>query len=183
MSYPPEIETERLLLRRWRDSDRQPFARMNADPQVMEYFPKMLSREESDALAERIEQHFDEHGFGLWAVEIKDGEPFAGFIGLVVPRFEAHFTPCVEIGWRLAANYWGHGYATEGARAALDFAFQVVGLDEVVSMTTVTNQRSRRVMERIGMTYSSDDDFNHPLISPGHELARHVLYRKSREIA
>ena len=113
----PELQTDRLYLRRWRATDRQPFAALNADPRVMEHFRAPLSHEESDALASRIEGHFNQYGFGLWAVEIAGTAPFAGFIGLSIPRFEAPFTPCVEIGWRLAAEYWGCGYATEGARA------------------------------------------------------------------
>ena len=181
MAFAPTIETERLSLRRWRDSDLKPFAAMNADPCVMEYFPGTLSAHESDALTERIVEHFDEHDFGLWAVEVKGVADFAGFIGLSIPSFEAHFTPCVEIGWRLACNHWGHGYATEGARATLDFAFQVVKLDEVVSMTSVQNQRSRGVMERVGMIHSPDDDFNHPNLPTGHALSRHVLYRIAHE--
>lgn len=174
------IETERLWLRQWREADREPFAAMNADPVVMECFPNTLSAEESDAVVERIARHFDELGFGLWAVEVKDGASFIGFVGLSTPRFEAHFTPCVEIGWRLAAPYWGQGYATEGARAALDFGFRHAGLDEIVSLTAVQNQRSRRVMERIGMTRSPAEDFDHPVLPAGHRLARHVLYRIQR---
>lgn len=181
MALAPTIETDRLLLRRWLDSDLKPFAAMNADVRVMEYFPNPLTSVESDALANKIIQHFDERDFGLWAVAIKDVDDFAGFIGLSTPQFEAHFTPCVEIGWRLAANHWKCGYATEGALAVLEFAFQVTKLDEVVSMTSVKNQRSRRVMERIGMTYSSSDDFDHPMLPEGHKLSRHVLYRMARE--
>ena len=204
---PREILTPRLRLRRWLPGDRAPFAAMNADPRVMEYFPKALTREESDALIERIEAHFEQRGFGLWAVEIRGGArfagsagaaatekfaraagfagatgttgfaPFAGFIGLSVPRFQAHFTPCVEIGWRLAAEHWGHGYATEGARAVLDFGFEALGLEEIVSFTAEGNARSRRVMEKIGMTRNPADDFDHPSLPEGHPLRRHVLYR------
>ena len=179
-SLPDQIESDRLLLRRWRLADRIPFAAMNADPRVMEFFAGTLVASESDALADRIQKHFDDRGFGLWAVEVKNGAPFIGFIGLMVPRFTAHFTPCVEIGWRLDANHWGQGYATEGARAALDFAFINMGLDEVVSMTTVSNVRSRRVMEKLGMTHSPAEDFDHPLLPDGHPLGRHVLYRLQR---
>jgi RimJ/RimL family protein N-acetyltransferase len=177
---PQEVRTERLLLRRWRDADRAPFAAMNADPHVMEHFPAVFSREESDARVERICAHFDRHGYGLWAVEIAEVAPFAGFIGLSVPSFEAHFTPCVEIGWRLAAEYWGRGYATEGARAALAFGFAELGLSEIVSFTVPANTRSRRVMERLGMTYDPGDDFDHPGVADGHPLKRHVLYRLRR---
>src|SRR5262249_12885494 len=164
MSLPQELQTERLHLRRWRPGDRAPFAALNADPRVMEYFPALLSREDSDALVARIEAHFDRHGFGLWAVEIAGVTPFAGFIGLCFARFEAHFTPCVEIGWRLAADYWGRGFATEGARAALAFGFASLRLAEIVSFTTAGNLRSRRVMEKLGMTHQPSDDFDHPLL-------------------
>jgi ribosomal-protein-alanine N-acetyltransferase len=143
----------------------------------MEHFPAALSREESDALADRIEAHFNQHGFGAWAVEIPGASRFAGFIGLSVPGFEAHFTPCVEIGWRLSAESWGHGYATEGARAVLEFGFESLGLVEIVSFTVPGNVRSRRVMERIGMSRQPGDDFDHPGLPEGHPLRRHVLYR------
>jgi RimJ/RimL family protein N-acetyltransferase len=160
--------------------DREPFAALNADPRVMEHFPAPLSHEESDTLAARIESHFEQHGFGLWAVEIVDVAPFAGFIGLSVPRFEAHFTPCIEIGWRLAKEFWGSGYATEGARAVLAFGFEQLRLPAIVSFTVLGNLRSRRVMERLGMTRNPADDFNHPALPEGHPLQRHVLYRLSR---
>jgi RimJ/RimL family protein N-acetyltransferase len=179
MTQSKRIRTDRLLLRRWRAEDREPFSRMNADPRVMEFFPARLSREESDATADRIEAHFQKHGFSLWAVEVPGEAPFIGFIGLAVPRFEAAFTPCVEIGWRLAAEHWGRGYATEGARAALAFGFESLGLDEIVSMTVPTNIRSRRVMEKIGMVHCPAEDFEHPLVPEGHLLRRHVLYRLS----
>lgn len=177
---PRQIVTPRLLLRRWRDSDREPFAAMNADSQVMEHFPNSLTRAESDARIERIERHFAEHGFGLWAVEVREGAPFAGFIGLAAPAFQADFTPCIEIGWRLAAAHWGQGYATEGAKAALAFGFETLGLDEIVSFTVPENVRSRRVMEKIGMWHDAASDFAHPLLPPDHRLSRHVLYRIRR---
>jgi RimJ/RimL family protein N-acetyltransferase len=120
----PELRTERLLLRRWRETDREPFAALNADPEVMEHFPGPMAREESDTFVDRIETHFAEHGFGLWAVEVVSTGSFAGFVGLAVPRFQAHFTPAVEVGWRLARQRWGNGYATEAARAALAFGFE-----------------------------------------------------------
>jgi RimJ/RimL family protein N-acetyltransferase len=179
-SLPHQIQTERLWLRRWRNSDLVPFAALNADPVVMEFFPSTLSTEESDAQAMRIQQGFDEQGFGLWAVEVRDTGEFAGFIGLGRPRFEAAFTPCVEVGWRLAQQHWRKGYATEGANAALDSAFRYLNLDEVVTLTAIINERSWRVMERIGMTRSSDEDFDHPNVPAGHELSRHVLYRIQR---
>lgn len=175
-----EIRTPRLRLRAWRDSDREPFAQLNADLQVTEFLAGPLARAESDAFVERIVAHFAQHGFGLWAVDVPDVAEFIGFVGLNVPSFGAHFTPCVEIGWRLAATHWGHGYATEGARAALDCAFGRLRLDEVVSFTVPANRRSRQVMERIGMRHVPADDFDHPGLPEGHPLRRHVLYRISR---
>jgi RimJ/RimL family protein N-acetyltransferase len=177
MPVPRELRTGRLLLRRWRAEDRDAFAALNADPVVMEHFPAVSSRADSDAAADRIAAHFEKHGFGLWAVEVVGVTPFAGFVGLCVPRFEAHFTPCVEIGWRLAAAHWNRGYATEGARAALALGFEHLALDEIVSYTVPGNVRSRRVMEKIGMTHEPGGDFDHPLLPAGHPLSRHVLYR------
>ena len=173
----PEIESERLLLRAWRESDLAPFAALNADPAVMEHFPSALSRAESDALVARITDHFASHGFGLWAVEVKGVVPFVGFVGLAIPRFEAHFTPCVEIGWRLAREHWGNGYAPEAARASLRFGFERLGQGEIVAFTVPANLKSRRVMEKIGMHHDPRDDFDHPSIAPGQPLRRHVLYR------
>lgn len=172
-----EIHTPRLVLRRWRPEDRISFALMNADPRVMEYFPGLLSTQESNGQADRIEAHLDKHGYGFWAVELKDIAPFVGFIGLAVPRFEAPFTPCVEIGWRLAAEYWGQGIASEGAKAALEYGFNALNLKEIVSFTVPANIRSRRVMEKLGMKHDPKDDFDHPLLAEGHPLRRHVLYR------
>jgi ribosomal-protein-alanine N-acetyltransferase len=177
---PPELSTKRLLLRRWRPADREPFAALNADLRVVEFLPAPLTREESDRLADRIEGHFAERGFGLWAIEAPGVAPFVGFVGLSVPRFEAHFTPCVEIGWRLAAEHWGQGYATEAARAAAAFAFGVLQLPEIVSFTVPANLRSRRVMEKLGMTQDPREDFDHPALPAGHRLERHVLYRLPR---
>lgn len=171
---PVPIETERLILRPWRDADREPFARMNADPRVMEFFPACLSRAESDALADRAEAHFQQHGFTFFAAELRANGQFIGFVGLA---FEPHFVKGVEIGWRLAAEYWNQGLATEGARAALRFGFNELHLDEIVAFTATSNVRSRRVMEKLGMTYNPADDFDHPRIAAGHPLQRHVLYR------
>jgi RimJ/RimL family protein N-acetyltransferase len=169
------IRTERLLLRQWRVEDRAPFARMGQDPEVMEFFPSQLTREESDALADRAEAFIAQNGFGMWAVEILEGASFAGFIGLNKPLFEAHFTPCVEIGWRLARPFWRYGYATEGAAAALEFGFTKLGLEEIVSFAVSTNVRSVAVMRRIGMKFSGE--FDHPAFEEGHRHRRHVLYR------
>lgn len=175
-SNGPTLTTERLQLRRWRMSDRPAFAELNADPRVMEHFPAPLSRVDSDRLAERADAGFAAHGFGLWAVEVRGGPAFIGFVGLSVPGFEAPFTPCVEIGWRLAADHHGRGYATEAARAAVRFGFDVVGLSEIVSFTTVRNAPSRRVMEKIGLRHEPAHDFDHPR-TPGWHGQRHVFYR------
>jgi RimJ/RimL family protein N-acetyltransferase len=172
-----DILTDRLRLRPWVASDREPFAALNADALVMEHFLTTLSRDESDALADRIEAMFEKYGFGFWAVEVPGVVPFAGFIGLSVPSFETHFTPCVEIGWRLAREHWNQGLATEGATAALRHAFGALQLSEVVAFTAPGNARSRRVMEKLGMRYDPTADFDHPLIPTGHPLCRHVLYR------
>ena len=172
-----ELRTSRLVLRRWRDSDREPFAALNADPEVMEHFPGTLAREQSDAAVQRIEDHFRRKGFGLWAVEVVDGAPFIGFTGLVTVPFFAPFTPAVEVGWRLARAHWGHGYASEAAAEALRFGFEEARLREIVSFTIPANVRSRRVMERLGMHHDPADDFDNPRIPTGHPMSRHVLYR------
>lgn len=196
----PLIRTERLLLRGWRDEDREPYADLNADPAVMAHFPAALGRERSDAHVDAIGRSFAERGLGLWAVEVVGGAPFVGFVGLSVPTWEAPFTPAVEVGWRLAREAWGRGYATEGAFAALRFGFDEVlrvedrfvtralaneevgePLGEIVSFTTPANVRSRRVMEAIGMTHDPADDFDHPTIGGvAPALRRHVLYRMAR---
>lgn len=174
------MTTDRLILRHWRQSDRPPFARLNADARVMEFLPRILSKLESDSVADRIEAHFQQHGFGLYAAERRSDGNFIGFIGLNVPLFHAAFTPCVEIGWRLAFEYWGQGYATEGAREVMRFGFEVLELPEVVSFTVPANIRSVRVMEKLGMTHDPDDDFDHPRVPVGHPLRRHMLYRRRR---
>ena len=171
------IETERLILRPWRDADAAPFAALNADPEVMRHFPKRLTRAESDALAERIRTRMAERGWGSFAVEVKGGEPFIGFVGPNVPPYAIPCGPCVEIGWRLARSAWGRGYATEAARAALAFGFDTLGLSEIVAFTVVANTRSRAVMQRLGMSHDPADDFDHPLIEEGNPMRRHVLYR------
>ena len=175
------LTTDRLLLRHWRDDDRVPFAAMNADLRVMEHFPAPLSRLESDALIDEFEARFDPRGFGLWALERRDDGTFIGFTGLAAVPWEAHFTPAIEVGWRLAPEAWGHGYATEAAREAVRFGFEDAGLDEIVSFTVPANVRSRAVMERLGMTHDPADDFDHPRLPVGHPLRRHVLYRIDRE--
>jgi ribosomal-protein-alanine N-acetyltransferase len=177
----PKIGTERLILREWRASDREPFARMNCDPVVMEHFPALLPREESDALVDRAEAHLEQHGFGPWAAELRETQEFIGYISLYIPQFEAPFTPCVEIGWRLAREHWGKGLATEGAHALVRHGFESQGLLELVSFTVPANLRSLRVMQKLGMTRDPREDFDHPSIPVGHRLQRHVLYRLKRD--
>ncbi len=174
------LKTKRLILREWQPADRAPFARMNADPRVMEFLADPLTREESDRGVDRIETHFRLHGYGLYAVELAEAHEFVGFIGLAVPSFEAQFTPCVEIGWRLAAEHWGKGLATEGAREIVRYAFEDLNLESLVSFTAAGNVRSRRVMERLGMARDPAEDFDHPKLPARHPLRRHVLYRLSR---
>jgi len=174
------IRTERLLLRPWRQSDLEPFAQLNADPLVMQYFTATLSHSESDAHAERISREVEEKGWGLWAVELLEEGDFIGAIGLHQVSFQAHFTPAVEVGWRLAVPFWGRGYATEGAKAALQYGFETLQLDQIVSFTTVVNLPSRRVMEKLGMHHDSRDDFDHPKVPPESLCRRHVLYRLQR---
>jgi ribosomal-protein-alanine N-acetyltransferase len=181
MRVEPELRTPRLILRRWRDTDREPFAALNADVGVMEHFPAPLHRKESDDFVDRIEAGFDARGWGLWAVEVPGTVTFIGFIGLNPATFDAPFTPAVEVGWRLAREHWGHGYATEGARAALAFGFEDLALDEIVSFTSHGNTRSRRVMERLGMQHDPADDFDNPNLPAGDALRAHVLYRLDRE--
>jgi RimJ/RimL family protein N-acetyltransferase len=174
------LSTERLILRPWREEDHAPFAALNADPRVTATLAGNLTREESDAFAGRIAAHIAEHGWGLWAIEVKAGAPFIGYTGLSRPRFDAPFTPCVEIGWRLAFEHWRQGYATEAARAVLHFGFEVLRLPEIVSFTTIGNARSRKVMERIGLAHDPAGDFDHPALAPDHPLRPHVLYRLRR---
>lgn len=172
-----EITTSRLLLRRFRDSDREPFAAMNADARVMEHFVTPLDRAASDAFVDRIENRFAESGYSLWAVEVVDGPAFIGFVGLWDAIFDAPFTPAVEVGWRLAPEAWGRGYATEAAVAAVDDGLLRCGLDEILSFTAAVNHRSRTVMERIGLVRDPAGDFEHPQVPVGHPIRRHVLYR------
>lgn len=174
------LESDRLRLREWRDEDLAPFAALNADPEVVEFLPRALSRAESDEFAEGIRAHFPDHGFGLWATEEAASGTFIGFVGLAIPHFDATFMPCVEVGWRLARPFWGMGYATEGARAALRFGFERAGLEEIVSFTVPLNRRSRSVMTKLGMRNDPADDFDHPSLPVGHRLRAHVLYRIAR---
>jgi RimJ/RimL family protein N-acetyltransferase len=174
------METERLILRRWKAADLDKFAEMSASPEVMEYFPARLSRDESHQFIRWAEDKFERQGFGFWATELKSTGAFIGFVGLNVPNFKAAFTPCVEIGWRLAKEHWGNGYATEAANACLDYAFNQAGLTEILSWTYRGNLRSRHVMERIGMQRNPIEDFDHPALPANHSIRPHVLYRITR---
>ena len=167
-------------MRQWRESDRAPYAAMNADPRVMEFFPGLQDRSTSDASIDYWTAQFAEHGWSCWAVELESTGEFIGFIGLWIPRLQLPFSPCVEVGWRIAHRFWGNGYATEGARVSLQAGFERIGLDEIVSYTTLANVRSRAVMERIGMR-NANEDFEHPAIPDGHPLRTHCLYRISRD--
>jgi len=177
---PIELVTSRLRLRQWRESDREPFAALNADPAVMEFFPSLASRESSDASIDIWQSQFSSQGWSNWAVEVLESGQFIGFVGLSVPRRVLPFSPCVEIGWRLARSAWRHGFATEGGRAALQVAFERIGLSEVVSFTSLMNVRSRAVMERLGLR-NAHQDFEHPGVPEGHALRPHCLYRITRE--
>jgi [ribosomal protein S5]-alanine N-acetyltransferase len=173
------LETERLLLRRWIEADKAPFATMNRDPEVMRYFTKTLSAEESDSLVERIERSFRERGYGLWAAERKSDGRFLGFIGLNYTDFKSEFTPCVEIGWRLSQDAWGCGYATEGASRCLEHAFRALDIGVIYSFTSALNLRSEKVMKRIGLEKAGE--FEHPNIAASDPLCRHLLYRLTKE--
>lgn len=174
---PLARRTQRLVLRPFRKADHESFARLNADPRVMQFFPSTLTRGESDALLDHVREHFDTLGFGPWALELPEVDGCIGAAGLAVPDIDSHFTPCVEIVWRLAAEYWGQGYAQEAARAALHTAFVHLELKQVVSFTALENQRSQRVMQQLGMQRDAGEDFEHPHLPVGHPLRRHVLYR------
>jgi RimJ/RimL family protein N-acetyltransferase len=180
VSDTQRIQTPRLLLREWRDEDVEPFCRINADERVCEFLGKTITREETRAMVERNRVDFQEQGFGLWALEVKGGPAFIGYTGLGIPSFQAHFTPCVEIGWRLAFEHWGKGYATEAAKAVLNHAFTRLEIAEIIAITVPNNRRSRAVMEKIGMKRDWDGDFDYPMLPPDHPLSRHVLYRIRR---
>jgi RimJ/RimL family protein N-acetyltransferase len=175
------LTTARLLLRRWRPADREPFQALNVDSRVMEFMPSLLTPQQSDDLIARIEHHFERHGFGLFAAELLHEKTLIGFIGLSVPAFDAPFMPTVEIGWRLAFDHWGRGLATEGAHAVVRHAFQSAGLNSLVAFTVPQNLRSRRVMENLGMIHDSGADFDHPGLPSGHPLRHHVLYRLNKQ--
>lgn len=177
------LETSRLILRQWRDTDLDAWAEMSADPRVMEFFPEVLDRVRANESAARMRARIDRDGYGLWAVEIKQTSAFAGVIGLNEMAGDIPVTPKREVGWRLAFDAWGHGYATEGARAALRFAFEELGWDEVIAITAAINERSQRVMQRLEMIRDPAADFEHPRLPEGHQLRRHVLFRVHRERA
>ena len=178
MPNTPRLTGTRIILRQWREDDLAPFAALNADPVVMEYFPATLSRTESDALVERIRALFAQFGYGFWALEIPGVTPFAGMVGITHVGFDAPFTPAMEIGWRLARAYWGKGYATEAGQLALAYGFEDLQLPEIIAFTAACNLRSQAVMQRLGMTNDVRADFDHPQLAVGHRLRRHVLYRK-----
>ncbi|MEO8468847.1 MAG: GNAT family N-acetyltransferase [Chloroflexota bacterium] len=177
----PRIQTDRLILRAFTAADRQPFAAINADLEVMTWMSRALDRLASDLFLARIQDRWAADEFGLWAIERRDDGAFLGFAGLSAPTFDAPFTPAIEVGWRLARPAWGHGYATEAGAAALKHGFEVLHLAEIVSFTAVANERSRRVMERLGMTHDPADDFDYPLVPPKHPVRRQVLYRLPSE--
>ncbi len=174
------IETERLYLRQWQASDFAPFAKMNANPKVMEYFPKLLTTSMSNAIAKKCQSLINDNGWGFWAVNLKETDTFIGMVGLNNANADMPFSPAVEIAWRLDNDYWGLGYATEAARASLNFAFVELGIEEVVSFTAVINKRSQLVMERLSMT-NTQEDFFHPMLESNHRLAEHVLYKITRQ--
>lgn len=174
-----ELETNRIILRQWKQEDLPVFAELNSDPEVMKYFPKVLNRKESDEVAQGCQSLISEKGWGFWAAQLKSSNKFIGFVGLHNPKPILPFAPCVEIGWRLHKSYWGHGYATEAAHKALSYSFEKLGLSEVVSFTTVSNVRSRAVMERLGFQ-NTNQNFEHPDIPVGHPLSEHVLYKVTK---
>jgi RimJ/RimL family protein N-acetyltransferase len=177
---PLRLETDRTILRPWTDSDLDPWVALNSDERVMEFFPSTYTRERAERSAALLRERLERDGYGWWVLEIKGGASFAGVIALQDVPFEAHFTPALEVGWRLRHDHWGRGYATEGARAALEFAFSELQRDEVVAMTAALNEPSQRVMQRLGMTRDPNGDFEHPAVAAGHPIRPHVLYRIRR---
>lgn len=176
------LKTNRLILRHWKESDLPLFYKLNSNPKVMEYFPFTLTKEQSDNMARKIQKELSEMSYGLWAVELKLNQTFIGFIGLHYQDFNTTFSPCIEIGWRLDFPFWGYGYATEGAKCALKYGINTLKIEEIVAFTPKINYRSRRVMEKLNMSYDSKDDFLHPKIPKGHPISEHVLYRSQKPL-
>ncbi len=179
-SAPSSLQTDRLILRPWKEEDFIPFAQLCADTDVMEYFPHLLTFAESKSMGVRINSLIQERGWGFWAVEIPEQSTFIGFVGLHIPKDNLPFSPCVEIGWRLAKEYWGQGYATEAAKESLKYAFTKLNINEVVSFTSLVNRRSQAVMEKIGM-FNTGNNFMHPDIELGHKLCEHVLFKITKQ--
>lgn len=177
----PIVRTQRLILRPWRETDLEPFAKLNADPKVMEFYPSVMTRDNSDALAMKFQREFKGRGYGFWAIEVPGIADFIGYVGLNYWNLDMPFAPCVDVGWRLDSSFWGHGYATEGAEASLHFGFKMLKLFEIVAMATINNTRSKRVMERLGMTTDSAENFEHPKVPKGDPLSWRVLYRLSEK--
>lgn len=177
VKLPNGLSTDRLILRRWKDSDVEPFVTMNCDPEVMRFYPSVLTREQSIELIDRIERRFESESLGLWATEVKSTGQFIGYVGLWTPGWESSFTPCVEIGWRICHSSWGKGYAPEAAREVLRDGFERLQLKEILSWTATVNQNSMRVMQKIGMYSDPSENFMHPAIEEGSPLKLHVLYR------
>ena len=175
------LETERLTLRTWSNNDLQPMFLINQDPKVMKYFPDLHDLEMTKNFIDKVNTHFENHGYSLYATVRKDTGEFIGFIGLLIADFKEHFTPAIEIGWRLSSNHWGKGFATEGAKAVLDYAFRELKIPEIVSFTAAGNAESIRVMQKIGLQHNERDDFDHPKLDDQSPLKRHVLYRLSCE--
>jgi len=175
------LETKRLILRTWQDDDLEPMTAINQDPKVMEYFPSIQDRDSTYCFIECVKKHQEQHGFSLYALALKPTGEMIGFVGLQYAQFNAHFTPAVEVGWRLAFEHWKKGYATEAAQAVLHYAFTQLDLDEIVSFTTSGNIASQRVMEKIGLHHNKKDDFDHPKLSTISPLCRHVLYRITKQ--
>lgn len=173
------ITSNRLGLRQWSENDHDAFAKMNADAKVMEHFPYLMTREQTDAYLKRIYAHFKEYGYGVYAVDVLESGEFIGYIGFSCPTWEAYFTPCVEVGWRLKSEHWNNGYATEGAKACLEYGFKSLGFDAIYSWTALDNLASERVMQKIGLI--KIDEFDHPRIQKGHRLERHVLYELKKD--
>ncbi|MCB0379144.1 MAG: GNAT family N-acetyltransferase [Bdellovibrionales bacterium] len=177
----PSYRTERLILRPWKEEDFDFFAQLKSDHEVMRYFPKLLGRQESNEVAHKIINSMNQNKFGIWMVEETNHHERVGIVGLQRVNFAAHFTPAVEVGWKLARQHWGKGYATEAARKSLELGFTDFGLEEIVALTIPENQASRKVMERLGMTYNPDEDFEHPKIEPGSRCSKHVIYRIKKD--